>query len=122
MELSKQQLLDSIHPGMRLTKGLLKRVYGYGVTDPTFPDKAIAALEAAGCSKTRQYYDDWVNEYETARDIELKSIARRYHLEHEKEWRRIKEGDEKRTMYAEAELLAQKRRLLMQKSQILTGS
>ena len=66
---------------MRLSKNILKRIYGYGVTDASFPDKALAKLEAAGCSKARQYYESWVNEYETARNAELKEVAHWYRLE-----------------------------------------
>ena len=99
---SKEKLLASICPEMRLTKSFLKGVYGYGVTDPTFPDKAIAALEKAGCSKARQYYQDWVSEYEAARDAELDSILKGY-------WK----GDEERRV----ELMQKKKQLLMQKLQ-----
>ena len=58
---SKDDLRSSIHPGMRLSKNILKRIYGYGVT--------------------RQYYESWVNEYETARNAELKEVAHWYRLE-----------------------------------------
>ena len=122
MEPSKQQLLDSIHPEMRLTKSLLKRVYGYGVTDPAFPDKAIAALEAAGCNKIRQYYQDWVSQYEAAYRAEIEPVAAWYAAECVKEWeKKEKEGEEKRIIHAEMELLEAKRQLLTQKSKILTS-
>lgn len=118
---SKEELLASIRPDMRLTKSFIKKIYGYGVTDASFPDKAIAALEAAGCSKARQYYESWVNEYEAAYNAELKEAAHWYAAECEKEWnKKQKEGEEKRQIQDEAELLQRKRRLLMQKSQILT--
>lgn len=67
---SKEELLASIKPDMVLTKQFIKRIYGYGVTDASFPDKAITALEVAGCSKARAYYEDWVNEYERSRKQE----------------------------------------------------
>jgi len=60
---SKEELLTSIKPDMRLTKSFIKRIYGYGVTDASFPDKAIAALEAVGCSKARTYYEKKVRNY-----------------------------------------------------------
>ena len=123
MQPSKQQLLDSIHSGMRLTKGTLKRIYGYGLTDATFSDKALTALEAAGCSKVRQYYHDWVNEYEAAYDAELKPVANWYHKQCEREYAQRQTGGEKvRTVDVEMEFQKKKRQLLMRKLQRLTGS
>lgn len=120
---SKEELLASIKPDMRLTKRFIKRIYGYGVTDVSFPDKAIATLEAAGYSKARQYYESWASEYETAHNAELKEAAHWCRLECEREWaEKQKEGEERRKTQEEVELLKQKKRLLMQKSQTLTGS
>ncbi len=99
---SKEELLASICPEMHLTKSFLKRVYGYGVTDPTFPDKAIVALEAAGCSKAQQYYQDWVSKYEAAQEAEISRMMRR-----------LQKGDEKRRIV----LMQRKKLLLMQKLQ-----
>lgn len=94
---SKDELLASIKPDMVLTKRFIKRIYGYGVTDASFPDRAIAALEAAGCSKARQYYESWVNEYEAAYNTELDKAAHWYRQECEREWaKKQKEGEEKR--------------------------
>lgn len=91
---SKEGLLSSIQPNMKLTKDFFKRVYGYGVTDESFPDKAIAALEAAGCSKARVYYESWVNEYEAAYQAEIKPVAAWFRRECEKQWeKRRKEGE-----------------------------
>ncbi len=119
---SKDELLASIHPNMRLTKGTLKRIYGYGLTDATFPDKAFAALEAAGCPKARQYYCDWVKAYEAAYEAEMKPVAAWYRRECEKEYAQRQTGGEKvRTADVEMELLKQKRQLLMQKLRRLTG-
>ena len=97
-QLNKETYLASIKPDMkRLTKDFLKKIYGYGVTDASFPDKSIAALEKVGCSNARQYYTDWVNEYETTRDAELKEVAHWYATECEREWKkRQEEGDERR--------------------------
>ena len=58
-----QELLDSIVPGMKLTKDFFKRVYSREIEYPGFSEKAISKLEAAGCSKARQYYDSYVNNY-----------------------------------------------------------
>ena len=56
-----KELLAAINPHMRLTREFLRDIYAAGMSDPDFPDKAIAALEAAGCSKAREYYETWVN-------------------------------------------------------------
>ena len=115
---SKEALLASIKPGMKqLTKDLFKRVYGYELSYPGFSEQAIRALEEAGCSKARQYYESWVNEYEMARDAELKEVAHWYRLKCEKQWEKIQEeGEEQRIMQEKMELLKQKRQLLIQKS------
>lgn len=94
---SKEELLSSINLDMRLSKDFFKRIYGYEISFPGFANQAIIALEAAGCSHARQYYTDWVNEYETKRNTELKEVARWYHSQLEQEWeKRQKEGEEKR--------------------------
>lgn len=72
---SKEELLQSIHPDMLLTRNFFKRIYAYEFTCPGFADQALAALEAAGCSRARQYYGDWMREYESKRDAELKEVA-----------------------------------------------
>lgn len=120
---SKEEFLQSIQLGMKLTKDFFKKVYGYEISYPGFSSQVITALEAAGCSHAREYYNSWVSEYETARDVELKKVAHWYRLECEKEWEKRQKGSEEgRIIQTEVELLKQKKRLLMQKSQILTGS
>ena len=98
----KEELLSSISPNMRLTKDFFKRIYGYEISFAGFAEQAVSTLEAVGCSQARKYYIDWVNEYETKRDAELKEVAHRYWLQCEKEWEKIqKEGEERRTRQQE---------------------
>lgn len=116
------ELLQSIRPDMRLTKDFFKHVYGWQISYHGFADQAISALEAAGCSRAREYYDTWVQEYKAERDAMLKRVSVWYvqelkHRRAEKERQVRKERKEK-----EIELLEKKRRLLMQKSRLLTGS
>jgi len=92
---SKEGLLASINPDMVLKKSFFKRVYGYGVTDASFPDKAIAALEDVGCGRARQYYEDWVAEYEAAHNAAMEKVARWYAAECEREWRKRQKEDGK---------------------------
>lgn len=95
---SKEELLASIKPEMRLTKDFIKRIYGYEISYPGFSDKAIAALEKAGCSRARQYYEEWVAEYEAAYRAEIQPVAEWFQRECEKQWeKKLKEGEEQRT-------------------------
>lgn len=75
---SKEELLASIHPDMRLTKEFFKRIYAYEITWPGYADQAIAALETAGCSHARQYYTDWVANYEKEYNTMMKEVAAWY--------------------------------------------
>lgn len=73
---SREELLNSINPTMRLTKDFFKRIYGYEITWPGFAGQAIAKLEAAGCSRAREYYEDWVSKFEADRNAMMKSVAK----------------------------------------------
>ncbi len=120
---SREELLAGIRPGMRLTKGFIRSIYSNEISCPGFAEKAVAALEKAGCSRARQYYNDWVAEYEEAYNAEIRPVAHWYRLECEKRWKkRQEEGEEKRKQEEMELLLKRKKRLLMQKSQILTGN
>ena len=60
---SKEELLASIRPDMKLTWDFFKRIYGYEITWPGFADRALTALEAVGCSRARDHYKSWVDVY-----------------------------------------------------------
>ena len=94
---SKEELLASIRPDMKLTWDFFKRIYGYEISWPGFADRAIAALEAAGCSRARGYYETWVSEYEAERAAEMKKVAAWYAEECKRQWeKRQKEGERER--------------------------
>jgi len=94
---SKEELLASIRPDMHLTKDFIKRIYGYEISYPGFAEQAIDALARAGCSRARQYYEEWVAEYEAAYNAEMKEVAKWYLKECEKQWeKRRKEGEKQR--------------------------
>lgn len=91
---SREELLQGIQPGMKLTKAFFMRVYGYEITYPGFAEVALGRLEAIGCGKAHEYYQAFTAEYEAGRDAELKEVAVWYRLECEKKWK--KEGEEQR--------------------------
>ena len=117
-----QELLQSVRPDMRLTKDFFKRLYGWELDYPGFADQAIGALEAAGCSRAREYYDNWVREYEAERDAVLKRVSVWYGEELKRRRAEKERQVRKERKEQEIELLEKKKRLLMQKSQLLTGS
>ena len=75
---SKQELLDSIQPGMKLTKNFFMRIYGYELTYPGYAAQALAELERIGCSRAREYYQRFVGEYEKEHDETMKNVAAWY--------------------------------------------
>ena len=91
---NRESLLALIHPGMKLTKEFLKRIYAFEISYPGFSEEAITALEGIGCVRAREHYTSWVKEYESKRDAELKEVAHWYRLECEKEWEKKQKGSE----------------------------
>ena len=94
---SKEELLASIRPDMKLTWDFFKRIYGYSLYEPEFAERALIALEAVGCSRARDYYKTWVNKYEAEQAAEMKKVVA-WHLEEcKRQWeKRQKEGEGKR--------------------------
>ena len=91
---SKDELLNSIRPDMRLTKDFFRRVYGYEISYPGFAEEAISALEAAGCTRAREHYEIWVGEYESKHDAQMKEVSVWYVQESKRQWEnRKKEGE-----------------------------
>lgn len=93
MNPNRQQLLDSIQPGMKLDRAFFLKVYGYEISFPGFADEAIQTLEEAGCGKAREYYDMTVTEYQERHDKELRPIAKQIRKQWEEEQ---KEGGRER--------------------------
>lgn len=117
---NRESLLALIQPGMKLDKAFFLKVYGYEISFPGFREMAIKALEDAGCSKAREYYDSVVGEYEKGYREQMKEVGKWYLEECNKEWeKKRKEGEEKRRQ-EEIELLKRKKQLLRRKRQLLT--
>lgn len=72
---NKDELLQSIAQGMKLDKAFFLKVYGYEISYPGFSETAIKALEAAGCSKARAYYNQITTRYEEEQAAKLKPVA-----------------------------------------------
>lgn len=95
--MSREELLQSIRPGMKLDRAFFLKIYGYEIGFPGFRETAIKALEDAGCSRAREYYDSVVGEYERGYLEKMKEIGKWYLEECNREWKkRQKEGEEKR--------------------------
>ena len=111
---NREELLQSIHPYMKLYKAFFLKIYADEITYPGFAETALRALEDAGCSKARSYYTSIVDAYERKRDEELKPVAKwlreKIDSDFEKLCKMNKGGEEKRKQ----ELLIQKKILLMQ--------
>lgn len=74
---SREDLLQSIQPGMRVDKDFFMRIYGYELTYPGFAKTALARLESAGCDEIWRYYLV-VDGYEQNRDKILKAVSEWY--------------------------------------------
>lgn len=104
---NKESLLALVKPDMHLTKEFLKRIYSFELDYPGFAEQAIAALESAGCSRARRYYEDWVAEYEAAYKAEIKEAAKWYMKECEKRWDKKQKGSEEQRTRKEVDSLRQ---------------
>ena len=90
---SREELLQSINPEMTLDQAFFMKVYGYEISFPGFADIAIKALEDAGCSMARSYYNRLVGEYEQKKQEELYPVAVEYVKKLEAQWEK-KRSDE----------------------------
>lgn len=91
---NKEELLQSINPGMKLDRAFFMKVYGYEISYPGFSETAIKALEDAGCSKARSYYERIITEYEEKKNEELREVAEWYQKQLDEKWERKVKGTE----------------------------
>lgn len=114
---SREELLQSIQPGMKLTRDFFKRIYGYEITYPGFAEIAIQRLEtAAGCGLARQHYDRIKTEIDRKYDKSMKEAAAWYAEETQKKRGEKQRAEKLNSMSTEALLLRKKELLLMQRS------
>lgn len=105
MNKSTQQLLDSIHPEMKLNRSFFIKIYADEITWPNSSEAVIKALEDAGCSNARKYYNETVTEYQRKRDEELRPVAKMIREKWEAGWEKLKkEGEERRKQLEENSL------------------
>lgn len=82
---SREELLNSIRPGMRLDKAFFLRIYGYEISYPGFANQAMDKLEGLyilyaqrNTSHPRALYLEAVREYESKRDTGIREAAEWY--------------------------------------------
>lgn len=92
---SREELLQSIHPDMKLDKAFFLKIYGYEITWPGFMEIAIKALEDAGCSKAQGYYHAIVTEHEKKYHESLKEAAAWYRKTLDDKWERQEKENDK---------------------------
>lgn len=90
---SREELLQSIKPDMKLTWDFFKKIYGYEISFPGFAEVALKALEDAGSTHSRQHYEKFVNDYEQKKQEELYPVAVEYVKRLEAQWEK-KRSDE----------------------------
>lgn len=105
--MTREKLLVSINPQMKLTRNFFMQIYGYDISTPGFAEETLQALENAGSTRSRAYYDTFVAEYEGKQAESLKPVAERYIEELNKEWER-KVGEEQRIQKRMLEILQSK--------------
>lgn len=109
---SREQLQQSIIPGMELTKGFFLRIYGYELTSPGFREQAISTLESSGCTNARAYYDDIIGEYQRAVEEQLKPVAAVYLKACNQKWEQKQKRGEEQRKERKIQLLTRKKQLL----------
>lgn len=92
---SREELLQSIKPDMKLTWDFFKKIYGYEISFPGFAEVALKALEDAGSTHSRQHYEKFVNDYEQKKQEELYPVAVEYVKKLEAQWERERIRGEK---------------------------
>jgi hypothetical protein len=96
---NREQLLQSISPDMKLTKGFFLRIYGYELSFPGFREQVVNTLEIAGCTKARAYYNDIIGEYQRTTKEGVKPVVASYLKECDQKWeQKQKRGELKRNL------------------------
>lgn len=94
--MNRKRLLEEIKPEMKLTKQFFKRIYSLEIEYPGLADKALKKLEAAGCSKAKEYYNSYVKEYEEWYKVQCEPAAKWLIEQMEKQHREVNGKDDHR--------------------------
>ena len=92
---SREELLQSIRPEMKLDRAFFLKVYGYEITWPGFKDIAIKALNEVGCTRAEEHYNRIVSEYETKQNESMKPVAERLAKQWQEDWNRFVKKNER---------------------------
>ena len=113
---SREELLQSIRPDMRLDRAFFLKVYGYEISFPGFKDIAIKALNEVGCSRAEEHYNRIVSEYEQKQSESIKNATGWYLKKCQDDYERlVKENErtgDKLSKQEKINLLMMKRELL----------
>lgn len=90
---SRESLLESIKPDMKLNRAFFMKIYGYEITTPGFARQALDKLKEVGCSKEYTYYNQFVDEYEEEYRQTMKEAAQWY--QNRKDDVKLKKNDNK---------------------------
>ena len=98
---SREELLQSIRPNMKLDRNFFLKVYGYEISFPGFKDIAIKALNEVGCSRAEEHYNRIVSEYEQKQNESIKNATGWYLKKCQDDYERLvkeneRKGDETR--------------------------
>lgn len=92
---SREELLQSIRPDMKLDRAFFLKVYGFEISFPGFKDVAVKALNEVGCSRAEEHYNRIVLEYETKQNESMKPVAERLVEQWQEDWNRFVKKNER---------------------------
>ena len=120
---TREDLMESLKPGMTLRKSTFRKILGYEITTLGFADGAIKKLEGAGCSRAREYYTAACTEYKEEHEKMMDNVADWYSKQSDqKEVRESRKQQEVEQQRTRSQLLMNKLQLLKQKRELLIQS
>lgn len=72
---TKELLLQSIRPDMKLYKSTFLRIFGFEISYHGFADIALSKLEEVGCQRAREYYEQFTTEYGASQAAKIEPVA-----------------------------------------------
>ena len=87
---SREPLMRSLRPDVKLYKSTFKKILGYDITTPGFAEDALTRLEILGCSRAREYYEAVRSEWQKEHDAQMKRAAEWSRDQWANEWENTK--------------------------------